>query len=107
MNSETRQVFLNEKPAEILIALRREDELYARKLSQRVDATYAHTVRTMEKLVNHGLVTRYQAGRKKEYVLTAEGRRLADSLTEFYRDETVSTGDGIVGSAMGDKIISQ
>lgn len=80
---ELESLFLNEKPARIMVFLRNRTS-YTGEISQRVDATYAHTAKIMYRMIDHGLVRSKRAGRRTEYSLTAQGRKLADSFLNLF-----------------------
>lgn len=86
-SQELKDLFLNEKPARIMVFLR-DRTSYTGEISQQVDATYAHTAKIMYRMKDHGLVKSKRAGRKTKYTLTSEGRKLADNfLSLFYTFE--------------------
>jgi len=86
-SDELEDLFLNEKPARIMVFLR-DRTSYTGEISQQVDATYAHTAKIMYRMKDHGLVKSKRAGRKTKYSLTSQGKKLADSfLSLFYTFE--------------------
>lgn len=81
MKDEVGTLFLQEKPAKILLALGRADKpVYVAMLSKETDSTYAHTFRVVSKLEELGLVTFKAEGRVKLVRLTKIGEALASEL---------------------------
>jgi predicted transcriptional regulator len=78
---ETDKIFLKEKPAKALVAIRRSrNDIYSRKVSQNIDCTYAHTVKIISNMNEAGLLRSQKTGRKKILQLTSKGERYADAL---------------------------
>jgi DNA-binding MarR family transcriptional regulator len=74
-------LFLQEKPAKILLAARGADKpAYVAKLSKETDSTYAHTFRVVSKLEELGLVVSKEEGRVKLVKLTEMGEAVAGEL---------------------------
>ncbi|MFB6245897.1 MAG: winged helix DNA-binding protein [Candidatus Nanohaloarchaea archaeon] len=83
-DDSTEKIFLNEKPADLLINLKDEDERnYASALSKDADVTYSHTVKCLQRMEQHGLVEFHRNGRKKEIELTTQGDEIAETLFEL------------------------
>lgn len=77
-------IFLQEKPAKILIYLKREDKpLYTAVISKEVDATYAHTLNVLSELEKLKLVSFKESGRVKLVKLTELGGEAAEFLINF------------------------
>lgn len=92
MNKKMKDFFLKEKPVMALITIRRKQgEIYCSMISKKIDTTYAHTVKTISRLEEEGLVKSEKKGRKKILSLTEEGEKYADMfldlLAEFDEDE--------------------
>jgi len=78
------KVFLNSKPARIMVSLRRQTtENYPTALARQADTTYSHTLRILERLKSHELVEFSQKGRKKIVSLTDRGRKIAEKLSHL------------------------
>lgn len=77
---ELKKFFLQEKPTDMIVILRRQGTSYASELSTRADTTYSHAVKVMNRMKKIGLVEAEKIGRKKEYRLTSKGEKLADNL---------------------------
>lgn len=76
--------FLNEKPVKLMVKLHdRSTENYASALSTEIDSTYSHTVKTLQKMEDFGLLRFSQDGRKKVAKLTEEGESIAGILVEL------------------------
>jgi len=75
-------LFLNEKPARLLIELLKGDD-YGSSLSKKIDTTYAHTTKILGQLEDYGFTTTTKEGRKKTHTLTEKGREKAEALREL------------------------
>jgi predicted transcriptional regulator len=77
----SRELFLQEKPAGILLAMREsEGSAYIAKLAEATRCTYAHAFRVIEKLEMLGLVSSSEQGRLRMIKLTDLGKAVADEL---------------------------
>jgi DNA-binding MarR family transcriptional regulator len=75
----THELFLNQIPAKILAALKNPRiDNYGRPISRAIDSTYSHTLKTITRLENHGIVETEIDGRKKTIMLTEKGEELAE-----------------------------
>ena len=74
------ELLFNEKPVKILLGIKNIDEPYSSKLNKRIDTTYSHTVQTISKIEDMGLLAKETDGRKQLLRLTQEGKRLAEAL---------------------------
>lgn len=84
LENTSADLFLKEKPVKTLITIRRsKNKSYASKISTKVDTTYAHTVKIINQLQEHGLVKTEKQGRKKILRLTSEGQETAEKLGDF------------------------
>jgi predicted transcriptional regulator len=80
------ELFLNEKPVRAMIVLRQSaEDMYSTKISQKIDTTYAHTVKIISRLEDKGLVRKEKQGRRKYISLTAEGERHAEKFQELLK----------------------
>lgn len=79
-NQELEDLFLRRKPAKLLIYIKKENKPYASTLAKRIDCTYAHTVKLLQKMENLGLVNFSKDGRIKFVELTDSGTELADQF---------------------------
>lgn len=81
---EVKEFFLNDKPVAALVAVHRindpmgGEQCYGRKISMKIDSTYAHTVKTLAKMRDLGLIQTEKKGRKKVHSLTEEGQEYAE-----------------------------
>ena len=88
-NKDMVAMFLKEKPVKALVEIVRADarntSVYGSKISRKVDTTYAHTVKTLQKLEDQGFVESEKQGRKKLLTPTEKGREygMAWRLTSF------------------------
>ncbi|MDY6776844.1 MAG: MarR family winged helix-turn-helix transcriptional regulator [Candidatus Nanohaloarchaea archaeon] len=83
---ELEDLFLQKKPARILVGIYRgDDSKYASVLSKEADCTYSHTVKILDKFEGQGLVEFSKEGRKKLIDLTERGAELAERLDGFMK----------------------
>ncbi len=81
MGEDLEEFFLNRKPVKMMIALHLQaTDNYVSAISRHVDATYSHTVKTLKRMKESGLVRFEKKGRKKEIFLTGKGEEVAESL---------------------------
>ena len=78
--SELENLFFREKPARLLIHVRKDQKAYASNLSKKIDCTYAHTVKLLDKMRAQGLVNFDKSGRIKYITLTPFGHELAENF---------------------------
>lgn len=84
MQSNVEEMFLNEKPAQVLIKIRRNrKELNMSDIQKKIDTTYAHTVKVINRLEDKGLLETIEEGRSKTVKLTEEGEQLVKPLADF------------------------
>ncbi|MEF8880883.1 MAG: hypothetical protein V5A72_03575 [Candidatus Nanohaloarchaea archaeon] len=77
-------IFMKEKPVLALIAIDRYGgDIYATKVAQRINTTYAHSVKIISRLEEKGLVESQLEGRKKILDITEDGRLHAELLEEI------------------------
>jgi DNA-binding MarR family transcriptional regulator len=75
----TYELFLNQTPAKILAALKNPQiDNYGRPISRAIDSTYSHTLKTISRLEEHGILETEIDGRKKTIMLTEKGEELAE-----------------------------
>ena len=77
-NIQLEEMFLRKKPARLLVHIKQADrDAYASNLAKKLDCTYAHTVKLLQKMQEHGLVEFNKDGRVKYISLTENGHNLA------------------------------
>ena len=82
-----KEFFLKEKPVMALVTIRRNrEDIYCSMISKKIDTTYAHTVKTISRLEDEGLVESRKDGRKKILELTSRGEELADMFVELLEE---------------------
>jgi DNA-binding MarR family transcriptional regulator len=81
--TKIQNLFLQERPAQILLALGELKEPYISMIAKRVDCTFAHASRTLKKMKKLGLVSFTREGRMKYVQLTEKGERVAALLNEM------------------------
>ncbi len=80
-----KKLFLQEKPARILLAVAAHERPYISLIAKEVDSTYAHTTNTLSKMERCGLLTFSRGGRTKYIELTSAGRTIVDALEGLIR----------------------
>jgi predicted transcriptional regulator len=87
MGDELEEFFLNRKPVQIMVNLRRQtSDNYASAVSRQVDATYSHTIKVLQQMKEHGLVEFEKKGRKKVIQLTSRGEQIAEKLSDLLQE---------------------
>ncbi|MFB6190211.1 MAG: winged helix DNA-binding protein [Candidatus Nanohaloarchaea archaeon] len=87
MGDELEDFFLNRKPVQIMVNLRRQtSDNYASAVSRQVDATYSHTIKVLQQMKEHGLVEFEKKGRKKVIQLTSRGEQIAEKFSELLQE---------------------
>lgn len=77
-------LFLQEKPAKILILLKKENKpLYTAIISREINGTYAHTLNVLAELERLKLVSFKETGRIKLVNLTELGSEVARAIQDF------------------------
>lgn len=77
-------LFLQEKPAKILILLKKENKpLYTAIISREINGTYAHTLNVLAELERLKLVSFKETGRIKLVNLTELGVEVAQAIQNF------------------------
>jgi len=62
----------------------RGNDTYAADLAKKIDATYSHTVKILQRMENHELIEFEERGRKKYIHLTDIGEKVSTKLLEAY-----------------------
>lgn len=88
---------LNTKPVKTLIEINKSnDRTYCTPIAEKVDTTYAHQVKIIDKLEQKGLVDSNIVGRKKILSLTSKGQEYAELFTQLMQlmdqEEKIETG---------------
>jgi len=84
--NEIEKLFFKVKPVRIMVGVAGREESYARKLSKDVGATYAHTVKVLNRMKDYELVRFEPKGRKKIVTFTEGGRNIVDPLSRAFRE---------------------
>lgn len=79
-----KRLFLQDKPAEILISIANMNLPYASRILKEVDTTFAHAVKILSAMEELGLIETEKSGRIKNLKLTPHGEALAESLKHFF-----------------------
>ncbi len=77
---DIKQMFLQKKPCQILLAASRLEKPYVSSLMKEADTTFAHTTNILSDMESYGLIEFVAEGRVKYVKLTSPGRELARSL---------------------------
>lgn len=106
-NRELEDLFLREKPAKILIALKTaKNPLYATLLSKDADCTYSHTIKILDVMERTGLVEFSKEGRIKTVTLTNSGWDIAHNM-EAMRKKLVEMEENVPKKAASKKTSSR
>jgi len=81
-------IFLNKKPAAILLAMAKTENAYPSQLAKDADCTFPHTLNTLKLLEEHRIVESEKEGRKKNVKLTSRGVDIAHDLAGLVRHLT-------------------
>ncbi len=74
-------VFLRKKPSLALIFLNNSKrKVYISALAKKVDCTYSHIVKLLQKMEKMGLVNLSKNGRTKTITLTKKGKEIAELM---------------------------
>ncbi len=77
---DIKQMFLQKKPCQILLAASRLEKPYVSLLMKEADTTFAHTTNILTEMEAYGLIGFVSEGRVKYVRLTSTGKELARSL---------------------------
>ncbi len=84
VKKDVENLFLQEKPAKILILLKKENKpLYTAIISREINGTYAHTLNVLAELERLKLVSFKETGRIKLVRLTELGVEVAQAIQNF------------------------
>ena len=81
--SEVLRTLLHEKPAMMLVLLRRKEKNYATSLAKSTDCTYSHTMKILDVFEKNGLIKSEKKGRVRYIYLTEKGEKVAELLDEL------------------------
>lgn len=96
--SDSREFFLKDKPVKALMVVKESQETYCSEISEKIDSTYAHTVKIISRMDELGLLETRKSGRKKMVSLSEEGERQAKlfkHLLKHYDDYGEGEGRGL------------
>jgi len=82
---EIMNLFLHDKPTNIVLKLKDSQGKYASVLSKETDCTYTHTLKILTQLEDYGIVKFEKKGRIKEVKLTPIGADIAHELEGLSR----------------------
>ncbi len=77
---DIKQMFLQKKPCQILLAASKLEKPYVSLLMKEADTTFAHTTNILSEMEAYGLIRFAVEGKIKYVELTGQGRELARSL---------------------------
>jgi DNA-binding MarR family transcriptional regulator len=96
-NIQLEEMFLRKKPARLLVHIKQADtDSYASNLAKKIDCTYAHTVKLLQKMQEHGLVEFNKDGRVKYISLTENGQNLATDFENLLFKSLAIKADAVV-----------
>jgi len=76
-------IFFREKPAMMMIHLKNAKEtIYASSLAKKVDCTYSHVVKVLQKMEETKLIETEKQGRLNLLRLTKKGRDVAEAMDQ-------------------------
>ncbi len=84
MSSELEKLFLQEKPARMLLSVRKNKSPYVSIISRETRSTFAHTEKVLSIFKKNGLVRFQHEGRVKRIVLTRKGEQVAGAIEVFF-----------------------
>ena len=85
-NNSIFNVFFREKPAMMLVSLKRNNRLrYGSILAKEIDCTSSHAVKILQTLEELGLVVFEKKGRVKAIKLTKKGTEVADAIDNIQK----------------------
>jgi hypothetical protein len=80
MPRELEKLFMQEKPARMLLSIKRNKSPYVSIVSRETKSTFAHTEKVLSIFKEFGLVRFLHEGRVKRIVLTKSGEQMANSI---------------------------
>ncbi len=83
---ELRDLFLNQRPAQILLELQPDQSTYAKKIRDNIDTTYAHVTKILDRMNNQDLINKEKNGRRNELTLTGKGVDYKEKIRTFYSE---------------------
>ena len=97
-NRQLETLFLREKPAKILLGLKtaKDGKGYATVLSRETNCTYSHTIKILNLLKKHGLVTFEKSGRIKVLMKTKVTQIKNNSVLLEYNGQPMEIPNDIV-----------
>ena len=96
--NDSKEFFLKEKPVKALMVLDKSQETYCSEVSEKIDSTYAHTIKIISRMEELGLLETKKSGRKKLIQLSEEGEEQANlfkQLMKYYGDYNNGEGKGL------------
>ena len=92
--SEIMNLFLHDKPANIILSLKNSEGKYASIIAKEIDCTYTHVLKILNQLKNYGLVEFQKEGRIKIVKLTPLGEDIAHEIEGLKRHlERIGRGE--------------
>jgi len=84
MPRELEKLFMQEKPARMLLSIKKHRSPYVSIVSRETKSTFAHTEKVLSIFKKHGLVRFLHEGRVKRIVLTKSGEQVAGAIEIFF-----------------------
>lgn len=73
-----------EIPCKALLHLYHKGESFSQRMVRDIDTTYAHTVKTVNRLESRGLLRSKKEGRKRMLELTEKGEKVAEAVENLF-----------------------
>ncbi len=83
MPREFEKLFMQEKPARMLLSIKKNKSPYVSIISRETKSTFAHTEKVLSIFKEFGLVRFLHEGRVKRIVLTKSGEQMANAIEAF------------------------
>lgn len=80
MPREIEKLFMQEKPARMLLSIKKNKSPYVSIVSRETKSTFAHTEKVLSIFREFGLVKFLHEGRVKRIVLTKSGEQMANAI---------------------------
>lgn len=74
----------NEIPCKALMHLSDTGESFSQRMVRDIDTTYAHNIKTVNRLESRGLLRSNKEGRKRMLELTEKGERVAEAVENLF-----------------------
>ena len=83
-NQNISEFLIKEMPCKALLHLYDKEESFSQRLARDIDTTYAHTVKTVNRLEEKGLIQSRKEGRKRISEITEKGEKVAEAVENLF-----------------------